>query len=625
MLNPLRLMRLLQLVRVITAITVAALAAWPLAAQNYTAASKPAAPPKKPAGPPTLLAYLQLAPPAALAKDIMAVAREFAPGQQTEMTPVALLGRFGYPDFPGVSNQVPIFILIFDYKDDDDVVIGAQISFDSPVLAALTGLKIPMVKDEATGWTFFSDDPALLAFAHDHAETYAKSAGLPMGDDLLLTLPTTDLKLVTLSFPSFFHITAPENGKKGNVTFGLGVNSTPKDADKDKSGPAPQDDKWMDFAVRELQQLRLMQLGLDLNADNIRLTFSATAKPGTLAAQFLSAPAGGDVPAAKYVPADAPIFLAMHENVPALKALTNGVFTDAEAIAGPKGQPVIADLQKALALYYAQTDGTGAETFSPGNLTNIQSQGLYGGNVTDATMVQFMQMYPGIKSGLLHNVSSTIGSLLLTNITLNLNAGKVGDVPVHDLVTQESFNPAYPAGTPAQQQEYKELLEKESSTGHLYFAAVHGYYATSSSLKDLGGLVSAVQSERSAPNSVASVIALAPGQFTAGQFNLQQLYLDPLDQDKKRSPVATAAIASLRSAQLPPITFTGATGSGQGQFAINLPVATLLKVWQTSQAQREQAAAPAVGPASNAPARTIGAGLGGAGAIAPGGGVMRVP
>jgi hypothetical protein len=603
-----------------------ALTAWPLAAQNNkvaqnnTAASKPAAPAKKAAGPPTLLAYLQLAPLAALAKDIMAVAREFAPGQQTEMTPVALLGRFGYPDFPGVSDQVPMFVLIFDYKDDDDVVIGAQISFDSPVLAALMGLKVPMVKDEATGWTFFSDDPDLLAYAHDHAETYAKSAGLPMSDDLLVTLPTTDLKLVTLSFPSFFHITPPENGKKGNVSFGLAVNSTAKDADKDKNGPAPADDKWMDFAVRELQQLRLMQLGLDLRADNIRLTFSATAKPGTLAAQFLSAPAGGDVPAAKYVPADAPIFLAMHENVPALKALTSGVFTDAEAIAGPKGQPVIADLQKAMALYYAQTDGTGAETF---NLTNLQSQGLYGGNVTDATMVQFMQMYPGIKSGLLHNVNSTLGSLLLTNITLNLNAGKVSDVPVHDLVTKESFNPAYPAGTPAQQQTYKELMENESSTGHLYFAAVNGYYATASSLKDLGGLVGAVQSGRSAPNSVASVITLAPGQFTAGQFNLQQLYLEAYNNnDKKKSAAAVAAIVSLRNVKLPPITFTGTTGSGQGQFEIDMPVATLVKMLQTSRAQGAPAAPAA--SSSNAPARTMGA-AGGGGAVAPGGGVMRAP
>ena len=108
------------------------------------AASAPAAAPA-PAAPvvvPTdarMVTYLKEAPPQTLARDLMGIARQVYPGMQTEMLPLMLLGKYGYPTFPGVSATLPVtdFVFTGPSAGDKGVVILAQISADSPVRAGL--------------------------------------------------------------------------------------------------------------------------------------------------------------------------------------------------------------------------------------------------------------------------------------------------------------------------------------------------------------------------------------------------------------------------------------------------------------------------------------------------------
>ena len=596
-------MRLPQLFLFLVTVAGLAVAPSPLSAQNTAAAPAAGAASVTSAAvipAATLIGYVQLAPPPILTKDIMAVARQIYPSPQTELLPMLMLARYGYPTFSEVSDQAPVIVLIFDSGgDNQNVVYGLQMTPTGPMHDALASLNIPLVTDSATGWTFLSTDAGLLAYTQAHAVDLVKLAGQPITVDLLLTMPASNLSYVRTSVQSFVHLQKGANGHPSSISFGANITATPgSDAD---SGLPSVLGKWMDFSLREMERLQSIQIGLDLKPDAINLTVSGTAQPGTPLAQFFSAPAGGPVPAAQFVSANATVLLLIHQDNPSVQALSNRLYADAQAASGPKAQEIFASLQKTTDQYFTLSDGTAAEAFSFSVSGAPRADVLAGGNFTDATLIQFMQtMYGGLMSALMKEISAATGNLLAMNSTLTLTVGNIGNIPVHE-VNSTTSNPAAAGGATAQSSSLPPANANGNQTSNVFFAAVNGYYASSDSLTNLTGLVTAVQSNQPVPNSIASVFSLAPGQLTAGRINFAQMMADSLASRNKNSPangtasVSPDAIAALRAAGLPPITFSVTTGSNQGQFELSVPIATLIKVQQAQQAPPPR---PAPAPSS---------------------------
>ncbi|MGA2052921.1 MAG: hypothetical protein ABSH19_06395 [Opitutales bacterium] len=543
-----------------------------------------------------IVSYLKLAPPQQLAQDIMGVARQVYPGMQTEMLPLMALGRYGYPTFPGVSTQYPVTIFVFNgpgLGGGTGVVIAAQITPDSPVRSALASLRLAMQTDSATGWTFLSPNPALLSLAMATASDLVKIASQTTNVDLQLTTPTTDLTFLRSTVQTALQTQAATAG-------GIPAGSQ----------------KWFDFGLQEMQALTQVQVGVDCKPDAIRLTFSATAQPGTALAQVFSAPAGGPVPAAQFVTADAPILVVSHEDIPSIQAYLNHVFSDAQNIAGVNGKLLLASVQKALDGYLSLADGTVAEALSMTGTSDVHAQIVAGGNVTDAAVVSFLQqMYPDFASNLLQRVDSANGNLMQSNVTLNLDAGKVSGTPFHEVNMQQALNPAFVPSTAAKKAALQAFTQNGTRTvqnNDMYFAAVNGYYISSSSAESLANLTQAVQSGQPVPNNLASLFTLSPGEMMAGQVNLGQVVANVMSTMNSVSgaPNSSAdAQAALRSANLQPITFSATTGANQVQFQIAIPVSSIVQTIHLSQPPPPPPpvnnSAPAPSPSSGAAPSTL--------------------
>ena len=342
------------------------------AQQNAAPAAPPAASTAAPAAAPTLpanariISCVRFAPPQILARDLMGVARQVYPGMQTELFPLLLLAKYGYPTFSGVSVQVPVASFLFGGPDleDQGIVYLAMLTADSPARAALSA-SMDSVTDPATGWTFFSTNPELLALAQANAAALVKVAAQPFTGDFEWTLPTQQLDLFRADV-------------QGVLQAQLTSLVLPPDAAK-----------WTDFGLQEIGSLQAIRVILDCKSDAIRLTVLGAGKPGTPLAELFSTPPAAPVPGAQYISADAPVVAVVRTDAPALQNFLNHLIADARAASSPGSHAPLDDLQKGVDLYLSHSDGTAVATVSwPGNLGKANVQFLAGSASANSTLAQ---------------------------------------------------------------------------------------------------------------------------------------------------------------------------------------------------------------------------------------------
>ncbi len=312
-----------------------------------------------------IISCVRFAPPQILARDLMGIARQVYPGMQTELFPLLLLGKYGYPTFSGVSAQVPVVAYLFSGPDPEDqgIVYMALLTADSPARAALDS-SLSSVTDPATGWTFFSTSSALLALAQANAPALAKVATQPFAGDAEWTLPTQQLDLFRTDVQAIMQAQ-------------LTAAALPPDAFK-----------WVDFSLQEIGSFQAIRIILDCKSDAIRLTVVGASKPGSPLAQLFATPPAAAVPGAQFISADAPVVGVFRTDAPALQNFLNRIFADAHAASGPGSQPLLNSLQKGTDLYLSHSDGTAVATLSwPAN-GNATVQFLAGSPSANDTLAQ---------------------------------------------------------------------------------------------------------------------------------------------------------------------------------------------------------------------------------------------
>jgi hypothetical protein len=533
-------------------------------------APAPAAPVVVPTGA-LMVTYIKEAPPQTLARDLMGVARQVYPGMQTEMLPLMLLGKYGYPTFPGVSATLPVtdFVYTGPTSADKGIVIAAQITADSPVRAGLNDLHLSVQTDSATGWTFMSTNPGLVALALTQSADLVKIASQPISVDFEWTLPTDNLAALRGDFQTAVQV--------GQAALNRAS----------ASSAAPTDSlKWFDFALQELQQLKQISLGIDCKPEAIGIVTTAVAQPGSTLAQLFSAPSTSAITAAQFVSADSPVIISFRRNIKVEQAFVDRLFADAEAFAGSANQAALSSFQKAIDIAMTNSDGTGVETFTYSGPSKMKMQVVAGGHLTDAQLVQALQLiYTNSMPALLQQINGLTGDMIQTSATLHLNAAKVGNVAVHEVITQNSVNPLSAVTNPAKQAALNAALQQQQlSPQHAYCAAVNGYWVTSSSFDDLSALIQAIQSGSPVNNSIASVLTPAPGVIVLGQVNLAALIAD-FGNGSGPASVNPTALAALQAINSAPLTFSVTLANNQGQFALTAPMASIVKVVQAMQAR----------------------------------------
>jgi hypothetical protein len=573
------------------------------------AASAPAAAPA-PAAPvvvPTdarMVTYLKEAPPQTLARDLMGIARQVYPGMQTEMLPLMLLGKYGYPTFPGVSATLPVtqFVYTGPSPADKGFVIAAQITADSPVRAGLNDMHLSVQTDSATGWTFMSNNAGLLAFALTQSADLVKIASQPISVDFEWTLPTDNLAAL-----------------RGDVQTAVQVGQSALNGGTASAAPADTV-KWFDFALQELQQLKQISLGIDCKPEAIGIVATAVAQPGSTLAQLFAAPSNSAITAAQFVSADSPIIISFRRNIPVEQAFVDRLFADAETFAGAKNQAALKSLQQAIDISMANSDGTGVETFSMSGTAKVKMQVVAGGHLTDVQLVQMLQLlYTDSIPALFKQINALTGDSVQTSTTLHLNAAKVGNVAVHEVITTSTVGPGA-AANPAKQAALNAAFAQQPPQ-HAYSAAVNGYWVTSSSFDDLSALIQAIQSGSPVNNSIASVLTPAPGVIMLGQVNLAA-FIATMGNGSGPTSVNPTALAALQAINSAPLTFSMTCANNQGQFAVTAPMASIVKVVQAMQATPTPPPSPNgappsgnTAPSSNLPQSSVAAPAGPSGSV----------
>jgi len=128
------------------------------------------------------------------------------------------------------------------------------------------------------------------------------------------------------------------------------------------------------------------------------------------------------------------------------------------------------------------------------------------------------RLYTDSIPALFKQINALTGDSVQTSTTLHLNAAKVGNVAVHEVITTSTVGPGA-AANPAKQAALNAAFAQQPPQ-HAYSAAVNGYWVTSSSFDDLSALIQSIQSGSAVNNSIASVLTPAPGVITVSYTHL---------------------------------------------------------------------------------------------------------
>lgn len=114
--------------------------------------------------------HMQFEAPKLLSGEILAYTRGIFPEQSLRMVPAMLLGFWGYPNFPGISETDPISIFVFAPGEGGGLrwVACAKLNPDGPVSSAT---RLQSIKSVKVGpWTFLSKDAVLLKELSDRGQ-----------------------------------------------------------------------------------------------------------------------------------------------------------------------------------------------------------------------------------------------------------------------------------------------------------------------------------------------------------------------------------------------------------------------------------------------------------------------
>lgn len=129
----------------------------------------------------SVLCHVQLAPPKGLAEEFAALLRDI--GADSKLSATVLLGFWGYPDFPGLSEKDPVHAFLLDCDGGTRWLFCVRAGGDSPLVSALSlqGLRAVSSND----WLFLCRDGEVLANS-DLRAALASLVQLPLGSDLRL-------------------------------------------------------------------------------------------------------------------------------------------------------------------------------------------------------------------------------------------------------------------------------------------------------------------------------------------------------------------------------------------------------------------------------------------------------
>ncbi|WP_309383322.1 hypothetical protein [Cerasicoccus frondis] len=524
---------------------------------------------------PKVLAAVKFPPLKTLSDELMGLARKLAPGQQTEFYPMMVLGPFGYPSYPGVSQSDNITIFFFEpqkgelttpyvilTKMEPDALVKKTLTMkaegNNSMFAFLTpGLEVA----ERGGWTLFSDEAAYFDYASDI------DALVDMADDIEGFDITMRVYMGPETVASWSEIMKEEIAD-AHVLAG-GAESDPGLLHKQL---------LVDFLATVGSNLEWFESGLDLDAEAVSLGFSVQAIKGTPEYDALSMPVGGPVPVGEYINASAVSFLSKWDMAAVVDYY--GVLEQrAMQIATEEGREMIKKASEYNRKLLAQMSGGHAGSMSFEQEKPLSSSAL--GGAFDAAMLDAsLHFYYDELFPYLLETFAPQGQQGVVEMVYRSQVAETSGAPVSEIETK---TPDLPIGLT--QGEASEATE--DSAEKMFVTVIKGNVLGSSDLQDLESLAARVSDETPLEDSVAQRLALENGQAARLQIDVCEV-VNMLSEDyEPESEVARQAIKKLGKSDLEPLTGVMTIAEGQGVYLFSAPVSTLVEFSDTHRQIRQ--------------------------------------
>ncbi|WP_269540205.1 hypothetical protein [Cerasicoccus fimbriatus] len=511
---------------------------------------------------PKVLMAIKLPPPKSLSDDLMGLARKIVPGQQTEFLPMMVLGQFGYPSFPGVSETENVTVFIFEPQkgEAEPFVIMAKMDNDAMLKNALTakaentgsmfGMLTPgFVTTDRDGWTLFSDTEANFTYASD-MDALEKIADQMSGFDINLRI-----------------FIGPENAAMWTEKI------KNKLADEHLLEGGSESDpellrmnQWTDFFASIAQNLEWFSGGIDIDPETVAVGWSVQAIEGTPEYELLSMKAGGEVPVAQYVPASTYSY-AYRLDMDAVQKYYDVLEERGMLMATDEGREWITKLGEYNRKLFAKMDGTAAGVF-PMFDESVVGNGVLGGDIDEDTFNEVMQFY--CNEFFPYAIKTLAADSPMMNMEYRTDVAKIDDRSISELVSTYR-------NIQVELNEDEGSEESDVTTDNSFFLTINGDMLSAASLEVLEGLAKNVAEQTPVEDSIASRIQLKAGQSSAYRIDVRSLMNLFTSEFESESEVARQAYKSLASSDLEPVTGVTSLGDGRMTDKVSAPVSTLVK------------------------------------------------
>lgn len=546
--------------------------------------------------PSSLLGYVKFPPPKTFTEKAMGLARAVQPGQQTEMLPMFLLGGFGYPNYPGISEteNMTVFFIESPQHPAPQMVILGKVSAESNLRQSVKNLK--WVVEDRQGWVLLARTQAAIDAVTD-IQPLIKVNG-----------EKGDFDVEARVFV----------GKERTQKWANELKSWVKDRHTAATGGAhePIDvikkQRFIDFAALTASNLEWVEIGVNITPDTVTIGSAVKAAAGTPEASFLSSAKSGKVGVGQLLTADGMfVYQGLVDNA-AMKSYSDVQVARAESLSGEKGKAWLTQYQKLFNQYLALGDGSyagKAEAAQDGENKSIpDSVNLYGGKFTDKAVLALAKpVYNELLPDLFTLVPYLENLGMGYTFEFTDKVGEVDGLPVHKLttkVTVESPIQATAAG--------HTVPKPQTQTEDYFFTVVEGKLLTTSSMEALKPIVSQVKAGQAVENSISDMLGME-GDYMQYQVNIAE-YMGFMSQAAEAQ--ATPGMAGmdtlfdrLAKAELAPA--KGAVSLGQARVlsTLSIPVSSIAKiaaVFQQVEAEKAIKEQNAAGdaPQKSAPAKS---------------------
>ncbi|MBC2593005.1 hypothetical protein H5P28_01905 [Ruficoccus amylovorans] len=494
---------------------------------------------------------LRLPPLPSLPEKINAFGYATDTNQTLQFLTLFTLGQIGYPTFPGASRTENSGLVGFETGLPGDIAYALVTKFSagSSVPAKIQQVGGMAVK-EVGGWTVIAPDQASLHYVNAN-----NIEGI--------------LQLVR---------------KKRVFDFEFEVTRSREDMQRMRQSlsgsKAGSDQQGLALALAFMENVQSSLFGINLDTERFQVGTRQVAWPDTPEAALLSAPAGGEVSVARFVPATGNAGVIYHVDPVAVSDYLKVFFQRMEATGEqPEAAQLHDKLEQTLNTIAKDWDGTGAYRleFQP---EQVDYAGVVGGDWEQEPFSQLLdELFSDIMPALLEEIPvQQYASAVQMATSTTKAAGPISSAlpgAVGNVVAGGSLNT---------------LDQYEPPTHQI----VDGMIVISNQPERLEELAAAVAADRAADDPLSDHLSLKDGQALRAYVDLKSVYMQSLRQmNLPASPSTTLVLSNLAATPLEPMTIEVDTGNNTMTALLTLPVetvrilsGTLQQLKQSSSEQR---------------------------------------